>query len=169
MASLGAWIKAARPRTLPLAVTCVLVGASIARFGEPESTQLDTRFYAVLGLSLLTVIYLQVLANFANDYGDFKKGTDGPERADRAMASGDISEREMKRALTATSIKAFIAGCVTLGFAFDFNLSMVYGVLILGGLGVFAILAALRYTMGHKAYGYKGLGDVYVMLSLIHI
>jgi len=169
MASFGAWIKAARLRTLPLAVTCVLVGASVARFGEGELTQPDTRFYAVLGFALLTVIYLQVLANFANDYGDFKKGTDGPERSDRAMASGDITEREMKRALTSTSIKAFVAGCVTLGFAFNFNFSRVYGVLILGGLGVFAILAALRYTMGRKAYGYKGLGDVYVMLFFGYI
>ena len=169
MASLGAWIKAARPRTLPLAVTCVLIGASIARFGEPELTPLDTRFYIVLGLSLLTVIYLQVLANFANDYGDFKKGTDGPERSDRAMASGDISEHEMKRALIATSVKAFVVGCVTLGFAFDFIFSMIYGVLILGGLGVLSILAALRYTIGRNAYGYKGFGDVYVMLFFGYI
>jgi len=169
MASLGAWIKAARPRTLPLAVTCVLIGASIARFGEPELTPLDTRFLIVLGLSLLTVICLQVLANFANDYGDYKKGTDGPERSDRTMASGDISEREMKRALIATSVKAFIAGCATLGFAFDFNFSMIYGVLILGGLGVLSILAALRYTIGHNAYGYKGLGDAYVILFFGYI
>lgn len=67
MASFGAWIKAARLRTLPLAVTCVLVGASVARFGDSQHTQTETQFYAVLGFALLTVIYLQVLANFAND------------------------------------------------------------------------------------------------------
>ena len=97
MASLKAWVKAGRPRTLPLAITCVLIGAAISL--SPSDFSLDklpdAKFYTVLGLTLLTVIYLQVLANFANDYGDFKKGTDGPERADRAMASGEISENDI--------------------------------------------------------------------------
>ena len=73
MASVKAWIKAARPRTLPLAITCVLIGAAISlstsELGIPETP--DNRFYTVVGLALLTIIYLQVLANFANDFGDF--------------------------------------------------------------------------------------------------
>ena len=49
------------------------------------------------------------------------------------------------------------------------DFSMIYGALILGGLGVLSILAALRYTIGRNAYGYKGLGDAYVMLFFGYI
>ncbi|HIB77047.1 MAG TPA: 1,4-dihydroxy-2-naphthoate octaprenyltransferase [Flavobacteriales bacterium] len=175
MATLSAWIKAGRPRTLPLAVSCVLIGAAVARMYDGVSNYTSSeneRFFIVVSLAVLTVVFLQVLANFANDYGDFKKGTDGPERSDRAMASGEITEVEMKRALIATSVKGFVAGLATIGFAFDFQIEAMtqgFGVLGLVILGVFGIAAALRYTMGSKSYGYKGLGDVYVMLFFGYI
>jgi 1,4-dihydroxy-2-naphthoate octaprenyltransferase len=35
---------------------------------------------------------------------------------------------------------------------------------ILGAFGVAGIVSAMRYTMGRKAYGYQGFGDLYVML-----
>ena len=171
MASLKAWVKAGRPRTLPLAITCVLIGAAISL--SPSDISLDqlpdARFYTVLGLTLLTVIYLQVLANYANDYGDFKKGTDGPERSDRAMASGEISEKEMKRALVVTSTKAFVVGCATVLFALDFDLAKSAITLFFITLGCSSIYAAIRYTMGSGAYGYKGLGDVVVLLFFGYI
>ena len=171
MASVKAWIKAARPRTLPLAITCVLIGAAISlstsELGVSESP--DYRFYTLVGLALLTVIYLQVLANFANDFGDFKKGTDGPERIDRAMASGEISEKEMKRALVATSIKAFISGCATVFIALDFEASKTAVAIGFILLGCSAIYAALRYTVGRGSYGYKGLGDLFVLLFFGYI
>lgn len=171
MASLKAWVKAGRPRTLPLAITCVLIGAAISL--SPSDFSLDklpdAKFYTVLGLTLLTVISLQVLANFANDYGDFKKGTDGPDRSDRAMASGEISEKEMKRALVATSIKAFIIGITTVFFALDFNLTKSAITLFFITLGCCSIYAAIRYTMGTGAYGYKGLGDVVVFMFFGYI
>ncbi|PCJ82387.1 MAG: 1,4-dihydroxy-2-naphthoate octaprenyltransferase [Bacteroidetes bacterium] len=168
MANLSAWIKAARPRTLPLSISCVLIGAAVSRMYGGD----NPRFLIVVSLAILTVVFLQVLANFANDFGDFKKGTDGPERSDRAMASGEITEVEMKRALIATSIKAFVTGCATIGFAFNFQINAisqglaVMGLVVLGGV---SIVAALRYTIGSKSYGYKGLGDVYVMLFFGYI
>jgi 1,4-dihydroxy-2-naphthoate octaprenyltransferase len=171
MASLKAWVKAARPRTLPLAITCVLIGAAISL--SPSNFSLDklpdARFYIVLGLTLLTVIYLQVLANFANDYGDFIKGTDGPERSDRAMASGEISKKEMKRALVATSTKAFAVGSATVLFALDFDLTKSALTLFFIALGCSGIYAAIRYTMGSGAYGYKGLGDFVVLMFFGYI
>lgn len=170
MAKIQAWIKAGRPRTLPLAVTCVLIGAAVSLSSEASANnQPDTAFYTVLGLVLLTVIYLQILANFANDYGDFKKGTDGPERSDRAMASGEISEKEMKWALAATSSKALLVGCAAVFFALDFTMEKSAVALFFITLGCASIYAALSYTMGRKAYGYKGLGDVFVLLFFGYI
>ncbi|MDA0729409.1 MAG: 1,4-dihydroxy-2-naphthoate octaprenyltransferase [Bacteroidetes bacterium] len=166
------WIKAARLRTLPLAVTCVLLGASLAHAEGLDSAGL-ARFWPVVVGALSTVILLQVVANFANDYGDYIKGTDtAAGRKDRALASGALSASSMKRALVITALSAFLAGIATLVVAF------VPGVIggteggnldaarmgILGALGVAGIVAAMRYTIGSKAYGYQGLGDVYVMV-----
>jgi 1,4-dihydroxy-2-naphthoate octaprenyltransferase len=112
--------------------------------------------------ALITVIKLQVLANYANDYGDFEKGTD-EGRSDRALASGDITPVEMKRMLKFSIVKAFVAGCLTLVFAF-MDAQVDWTMLVLGGLGVLGIVAALKYTMGSRAFGYKGLGDIFVMV-----
>jgi 1,4-dihydroxy-2-naphthoate polyprenyltransferase len=166
------WIKAARLRTLPLAVTCVLLGASLAHAEGLDSAGL-ARFWPVVVGALSTVILLQVVANFANDYGDYIKGTDtAAGRKDRALASGALTASSMKRALVITALTAFLAGIATLVVAF------VPGVIggteggnldaarmgILGALGVAGIVAAMRYTIGSKAYGYQGLGDAYVMM-----
>ena len=116
----------------------------------------------VFGFTLLTVVYLQVLANFANDYGDFEKGTDSAaNRSDRALASGEIQPSEMKRAITATSIKALVSGCITLYLA---SSSVSIAPIVLCILGIIAIVAAMKYTMGNKAFGYRGLGDLVVLI-----
>ena len=78
----------------------------------------------------------------------------------------------MKRAIVMCAIGAFVAGIVTLALAFVPNLlpGTEGGTLqgaqmgLLGLLGVAAIVAAMKYTMGNQSYGYQGLGDVYVML-----
>lgn len=161
MASAKAWIKAARPRTLPLAITCVLLGTAVAIKNGAAFNQW------VFGFTLLTVVYLQVLANFANDYGDFKKGTDtAANRTDRALAAGDITPAEMKRAITATSIKAFVSGCLTLYLA---SKTVSVAPVILCLLGLVSIAAAMKYTMGNKAFGYRGLGDLVVLLFFGYI
>ena len=166
------WIQAARLRTLPLAVTCVLMGAAVAQ-AEGLDAAGSARFQPVVIGALMTVILLQVLANFANDYGDFTKGTDtAAGREDRALASGALTAASMKRALGITALLAFLAGVATLMVAFvpglvpgteGGNLDAVR-MLVLGALGVAGIVAAMRYTMGQKSYGYQGLGDIYVML-----
>lgn len=166
------WIQAARLRTLPLAMTCVLVGGAVAHAEGLDSAS-SARFWPVVLGALMTVILLQVLANFANDYGDFTKGTDtAAGRHDRALASGSLSAFSMKRALIITALVAFLAGIATLVVAF------VPGVIpgteggnldaarmgLLGALGVAGIIASMRYTIGRKAYGYQGFGDLYVMV-----
>lgn len=166
------WIQAARLRTLPLAVTCVLLGAALAHAEGLDSAGM-ARFWSVFAGALATVTLLQVLANFANDYGDFTKGTDtAAGRNDRALASGAIPVASMKRALGITALLALLTGIATLIVAFvpgaisgteGGNLDAAR-MGLLGALGVAGIAAAMRYTIGHNSYGYQGLGDFYVML-----
>ena len=164
MSAFRSWAEAARPRTLPLAVTCVLLGGALAKSFGLDADQ-NARFVVVMLGAGLTVVLLQILANFANDLGDFQKGTDtAAERTDRALASGALTETAMKRAVKGTAVLAFLCGVSTLVAAFLGSSSAALKALGLGALGVFSIVAAMRYTMGHKSYGYKGLGDVYVML-----
>lgn len=106
---------------------------------------------------------LQVLSNFANDLGDYIKGTDDDSRVGpaRATQSGIITAAQMKQAVGITAIISFCSGLALLylsGLKFDAT-----GALWLG-IGILAIAAAIRYTMGDKPYGYAGLGDFSVFI-----
>lgn len=154
--SLGIWIRAARLRTLPLSVSGIIIGAALA---------LDTLVFdwLIFIMALLTTVSYQVLSNFANDYGDGVKGTDNKDRLgpERGLQSGEIDPKKMRTAILITS---FIALCLTtllLYTSFRTDLEKISFFLGLGGL---AIAAAIFYTIGSKAYGYKGLGDVFVFL-----
>lgn len=155
MSSFKSWIHAARLRTLPLALSSVLMGATLAYAdGHVDGTALI--------LAVITTLVLQILSNFANDYGDFSSGVDiegriGPERA---MQGGHISPVQMKRAIAITSLIALISGIGLLLVA-DIPIK---GLLILLGTGVLAIVAAITYTVGKRPYGYVGLGDLSVFL-----
>ena len=162
MASIKAWIKAARFRTLPLATTCVMIGGALGFKENPQAS------YLILGLAAFVVIKLQILANFANDYGDFVKGTDGENRPDRALASGDITLKEMKARLVFNSIVIFIAGCATVYLSFE-DVAMGCQAVGLVLLGIASIGAAFKYTIGKKAYGYNGLGDLFVFVFFGHV
>ena len=154
--SLGIWIRAARLRTLPLSLSGIVIGAALA---------LDTLVFdwLIFMLALLTTVSYQVLSNFANDYGDGVKGTDNKERLGpkRGLQSGEIDPKKMRTAIWITS---FIALCLTVllvYISFRTDLEKISFFLGLGGL---AIAAAIFYTIGSKAYGYKGLGDVFVFV-----
>ena len=147
-----------------MAVTCVLLGGALAKSSGLDAAQ-DARFVALMLGAGLTVVLLQILANFANDLGDFQKGTDtAARRTDRALASGALTESAMKRAVKWTAIFAFLCGVSTLVAAFWSAPSFALKAFGLVVLGVFSIVASIRYTMGFNSYGYKGLGDVYVMM-----
>ena len=90
MSAFRPWVEAARPRTLPLAVTCVLLGGALAKASGLHAEE-HVRFVVVMLGAGVTVVLLQILANFANDLGDFQKGTDtAADRTDRALASGAL-------------------------------------------------------------------------------
>ena len=144
------WILAARPHTLPAAVSGVVVGLG-AGFAVGKAFRLDT----ALGC-LLVAILLQVVANFANDLSDFRRGADTPDRQGplRVAAAGLVTERQLEVAIALTILAAGIVGLY---------LVWVGGAVLLV-LGLLAVVAALAYTGGPFPYGYKALGEVFVFI-----
>lgn len=157
MVKFQSWVSAARLRTLPLSISGILMGTAIAA----NQDQFNIEIFC---LSLATTLGLQILSNFANDYGDFVKGTDNAERVgpERALQSGLISEREMLFAMVST---AFVTLLVALALIYvSFGTENISFSLFFILLGVAAIVAAVKYTVGSSAYGYKGLGDIFVFI-----
>ena len=153
------WLSAFRLRTLPLSLSTILMGGAIAHYVLPG----QYFKWSVFILALVTTIFLQILSNLANDYGDFEKGTDNAERIgpERAMQSGAITKAQMKIALIIFVLLSLTTGITLLIFAFD-EISISFLIWLLIGLG--AIGAAIKYTVGKTAYGYRGLGDAFVFL-----
>jgi 1,4-dihydroxy-2-naphthoate octaprenyltransferase len=151
------WIGAMRLRTLPLASSAILLGIAMA----------DLRYSAntiVAILCITTAICLQILSNFANDYGDFTKGTDNDQRLGnmRALQSGNITVHQMKFAIILLVGLSLTSGIALLYHASGghFNLPFISFFL----LGIAAIAAAIKYTIGKNAYGYSGFGDIFVFI-----
>lgn len=151
------WLQAFRLRTLPLAVGAITMGAFAAH------TDKVLRWDIYL-LCLLTAVLLQILSNLANDYGDFKKGTDNEHRVGptRALQSGSIQEGAMLKAVVLFSVLSLACGILTIWLGLkDFG---DWRTLLMVALGMAAVAAAIMYTVGKKAYGYSGWGDVFVFL-----
>lgn len=151
------WIKAFRLRTLPLSLSCILIGSAIA---------LKEGYFnwLIFALTILTTTLLQVLSNLANDYGDSLKGTDNENRVgpERALQSGKISLNQMKVAIVINAALALISGLLLIYIAFDKKEILI--ILLFISLGIAAIVAAIKYTMGKNPYGYSGLGDLFVFV-----
>lgn len=160
------WIEAARVRTLPLSVSGIIVGSMYA-LAYPTAhvlTPTEVFNWYLFGFALLTTLLLQVLSNFANDYGDGIKGTDNEERIGpkRAIQSGVITPAAMKKAIIITAVLTFISAVLLIYYAFGYQ-HFWYSLLFLI-LGILAIASAIRYTVGNTAYGYRGYGDVFVFV-----
>jgi len=154
--NIKAWVSAFRLRTLPLALSSILMGAFLAAaYGHYKTS--------IFALSALTTIFLQILSNLANDYGDSVNGADHAERLGpkRAVQSGQISPTDMKKGIYFFVGLALVSGLSLLWVAFKDNLSLFFTFL---GLGILAIIAAITYTAGKKPYGYAGLGDISVLI-----
>lgn len=164
MVKVKAWISAARLRTLPLSISGIITGSAMAY-------DAGVFRWSVCVLALLTTLGFQILSNFANDYGDGVKGTDNKERVGpmRAMQSGLLSARDLKRGIVFTILITLLIASALIYTAFgsdDFVISLVFFL-----LGIGAILAAVKYTVGRTAYGYRGLGDisVFVFFGLVAV
>ena len=150
-----AWLHAIRLRTLPLALASILAGSFLA-------ANLNVFRWEILVLAALTTIFLQILSNLSNDYGDTVNGADHAERQGpiRAVQSGLISLPEMKKAMYLLGALSLISGLLLLFVAVQ---SMTLFLIFLG-LGLVAIWAAITYTSGSNPYGYAGLGDLSVFI-----
>ena len=151
----GPWIKAARLRTLPLAFSSIILGTCLAA-GQGYFDGIT------LLLTLLTTLCYQVLSNYANDYGDGIRGTDAQRTGEqRAVASGAISQKDMRRAVQFMALLSFLLGTYLSFWATRGQPWWVGSLFTL--LGLTAIWAAIRYTVGGRAYGYHGWGDFFVL------
>jgi len=154
--ALKVWMQAFRLRTLPLALSCIAMGAFLA--ASVNAFRLD-----VFLLCVLTTISLQILSNLANDYGDSIHGADSVERVGplRTVQRGVISSGQMKTAMIIFVVLCLCSGIALLIVSFGMNWN---ALLFFFGLGVLSIFAAVAYTVGKRPYGYIGLGDVSVLI-----
>ncbi len=147
--SVGAWILAARPKTLTAAASPVLVGMAVA--WSEGGFSLAPALAALFG-----AFCIQIGTNFANDLFDYKKGADTSERLGpvRTAQAGLLSARQLG-----------------MGTATAFGLAALSGLYLIscGGwpilaVGILSILAGLAYTGGPFPLGYHGLGEVFVFI-----
>ncbi len=155
--TIQAWVSAFRLRTLPLSLSVVATGSALA-------AQEGRLSVPTLGLCLTTTLFLQILSNLSNDYGDSVHGADGSDRLGpmRAVQSGAISLRQMRRAMVVFTLLSLASGVAllveasgTIGNATTFEFLV---------LGILCIAASIAYTNGRHPYGYHGLGDASVFL-----
>lgn len=157
MKQLKVWLKAVRLRTLPLSVSGILIGNSLC-FQHPEFSGI------LFVLMLFTAISFQIISNFANDYGDGVKGTDNDNRLGpkRVLQQGLLSREILKKGIVIISLISLLLAFVLIFLAFGSN--SWYYILIFIGLSFASVWAAIFYTVGNKAYGYYGFGDLFVFL-----
>ncbi|TXE02823.1 1,4-dihydroxy-2-naphthoate polyprenyltransferase [Algoriphagus aquimarinus] len=150
-----AWLHSVRLRTLPLALASIFAGSFLAAYKNVFR-------WEILLFASLTTIFLQILSNLSNDYGDSIHGADHQDRQGpmRAVQSGLISLPEMKKAMYLFGVLALISGLILLFLAVqDWVL---FGIFL--GLGLAAIWASISYTSGNNPYGYAGFGDISVFI-----
>lgn len=154
---LKAWIHALRLRTLPLSIAGIICGSFYAIHTGHWNGSIFT-------LALSTTLLFQILSNLANDLGDSMKGADNENRIGptRAVQSGLISKAQMKFAVILTSALSILSALALIYVSRDqLNQQLI---LFYGFLALACVIAAITYTVGKKAYGYHGLGDVFVFL-----
>ncbi|MEH6451966.1 MAG: 1,4-dihydroxy-2-naphthoate octaprenyltransferase [Psychromonas sp.] len=163
MINASVWISALRLRTLPLAAASIILSAGLAAHAQI----FDLSIFILL---LFTALLLQILSNLANDYGDSITGADNETRVGplRSMQTGKITATSMKKAIIFTVILVLLSGISLLTMALGQNVTS-WLLFIL--LGIFAIIAAITYTMGKIPYGYRAMGDiaVFVFFGLVGV
>ncbi len=157
MSNIEAWFHAFRLRTLPLSLSSVILGSLLALHKGMFNAY-------ILLWAVITTLFLQVLSNLANDYGDAVSGVDNDQRSGpaRAVSSGAISRTAMRNAIIICAVLAFVSGSWLLLIASRQMESTV--ILVFFILGLLAIGAAIKYTIGKNPYGYQGFGDLAVFL-----
>lgn len=147
MSKIKIWIECMRLRTLPVSLSGVVIATALAWW--------TNRFAAVPALlCLLFALLAQIASNFANEYYDFKKGTDKVGRVGprRGVTEGDIKPRTLLIVTFATLAVAGVVGCCLIP----------YGGWWLLPVGIFIVMGALAYSTGPYPLSYHGLGELAV-------
>jgi len=151
------WIVAFRLHTLPL----VLAGVGLGNMIPASKGHFNIRIGV---FSLATAIFIQIMANLSNDYGDAKHGADIPERVGpkRFVQSGDLKSKEILRMILLFAVLSLLSGLILLYFSLQ-NVGLIpINIMLL--IGLLSIWASWHYTASKKPYGYKGLGDIFVFI-----
>lgn len=148
MATLEQWVEGARPRTLPAAISPVVLGTGAAIHADGE-------VWWKAALALVVALALQVGVNYANDYSDGIRGTDDVRAGPLRLVGSRVA--------SPTAVKAAAFASFGVGAAAGFVLSATSGWWLLG-VGAVAIVAAWFYTGGDRPYGYHALGEVSVFV-----
>lgn len=153
----GVWIRAVRLRTLPLSIAGIVVGNALC-INDPRFS------WTLFILMIITAMLFQIVSNLANDLGDGLKGTDNEQRIGpkRIFQSGLLTQSDLKKGIFFILILAIIFAMVIIFKAFGLEVWLYLFVFF--GLTLFSIWAAIYYTIGNRAYGYKGWGDFFVFL-----
>jgi len=143
------WILASRPKTLPAAISPVLLGLALAYH--------NSQFNLFVGsLTMVASVLIQIGTNFANDAYDFLSGVDDDNRIGpkRATNSGLLSVKNVLKKMWLVFALSLIIGCY---------LTYIGGwpIVLIGSL---AILSGIAYTGGPYPLGYNGLGDIFVFI-----
>lgn len=157
MNKLKAAVSSMRLRTLPLSAAGVLLGILLA--------VADYRVNPLVAvLIVLTTLCLQILSNLSNELGDVLRGTDGEDRVGPSygLNSGLLTVKDMKRLIGLFVILSMVSGTAMTWVSYGTLLKMDSILILL--LGAFAIMGAMRYTLGRNPYGYRGLGDLFVFV-----
>lgn len=162
--NIKAWISAFRLRTLLLSFSLIIMGSTIAWCDGVFEIK-------IFILAMSTTLFLQILSNISNDYGDAYSGADYADRVgpQRAVQSGQITLQTMFRAIVVFSILALISGVLLLLLAYErLQLS---GLIIMLSVGILSIVAAICYTVGSRPYGYRGFGDLstFIFFGLVGV
>ncbi|MFO7669038.1 MAG: 1,4-dihydroxy-2-naphthoate octaprenyltransferase, partial [Bacteroidales bacterium] len=157
MTATAIWIKAFRLRTLPLSLSATILGSFLG-FAE------DRFKWGVFLFGTLTTLFLQILSNLANDYGDAVKGTDNEGRLGplRVTQSGLVTMHQMRWMIALFVLLSLFSGSLLIWFGLRDGNLLGYAVFFL--LGFSAIFAAIKYTIGRRPYGYVGFGDLMVFI-----
>ena len=157
MNKVSLWISTMRLRTLPLSISGIVLASCLAEYNGYFEWRIGI-------LAILTTLSFQILSNLANDYGDGIKGTDNNDRIgpERAIQSGKISPEEMFNAIKINVL-------ISIGLAFllifsAFGVKHFFLTLLFFILGIASVAGAIKYTVGSNAYGYRGLGDLFVFI-----
>jgi 1,4-dihydroxy-2-naphthoate octaprenyltransferase len=142
-------LLAIRPKTLPAAVAPVMIGTSMA-FGD------GVHHFVSAAVALITALLIQIGTNLANDYFDFKKGTDTRDRIGpiRVTEAGLVKPGTMK---IATAFVFFLAWCGCMWLFMRGGKPVII-------IGILSISSGIFYTAGPRPLGYLGLGELFVLI-----